>query len=54
MAVAAGQPVSVSKCQTCHQADGSGLADMNPSLIKSKQITGDKQRLIELMISGYQ
>ncbi|MDP4249280.1 MAG: cytochrome c [Bacteroidota bacterium] len=53
MAVAAGQPVYVSKCQTCHQADGSGLPDKTPSLIKSKQITGDKRPLIELLISGH-
>ena len=54
MGVAAGQPLYVSKCQVCHQADGAGLPDKNPSLIKSKLITGDKQQLIELMIKGVQ
>lgn len=54
MAVAAGQPVYASRCQTCHQADGAGLPDMSPSLIKTRLVTEDKQALIELMLTGHQ
>ena len=54
MAVAAGQPVYASRCQTCHQADGAGLPDVSPSLIKTKRVTEDKQALIELMLTGHQ
>jgi mono/diheme cytochrome c family protein len=52
MAYAAGKPVYVANCQNCHQEDGSGLNNGNPSLIKSQQVLGDKDALIEYLLVG--
>jgi mono/diheme cytochrome c family protein len=52
MAMEAGQLVYTGQCLTCHQADGSGSPNMNPPLTRSKQVAGDKQHLIELVING--
>ncbi len=39
-------------CLTCHQADGSGVPRMNPPLIKTSYITGDKSKLIKWVLQG--
>lgn len=39
-------------CLTCHQADGYGVPNMNPPLIKTKYVTGDKKKLILWVLSG--
>src|SRR3954447_13969749 len=39
-------------CLTCHQADGSGVPKMNPPLIKTSYITGDKKKLIQWVLRG--
>ena len=41
-------------CLTCHQADGSGVPMMYPPLIESDWATGDKERLIKLILEGTQ
>ncbi|HEY2728242.1 MAG TPA: cytochrome c [Parafilimonas sp.] len=60
--ISAQQPVQTSKqrgnalykkyCLTCHQADGSGVPKMNPPLIKTSYITGDKTKLIKWVLQG--
>jgi mono/diheme cytochrome c family protein len=52
MSIEAGQLVYTSKCLTCHQADGAGSPEMNPPLIKTKTVLGNKQPLIEGVIKG--
>lgn len=39
-------------CLACHQADGSGVPRMNPPLIKTKWVLGDKTTLINIILKG--
>ncbi len=39
-------------CLTCHQADGSGVPRMNPPLIKTSYVSGDKIKLIKWVLQG--
>lgn len=60
--VASTQPAQTSKqkssalykqyCLTCHQADGGGVPRMNPPLIKTSYVTGDKKKLIKWVLQG--
>jgi mono/diheme cytochrome c family protein len=47
-----GQILFKNICATCHQADGSGVPRMNPSLIKTKYVLGDKTKLIRVLLLG--
>ncbi|MDR3681036.1 MAG: cytochrome c [Flavipsychrobacter sp.] len=40
-------------CISCHQADGGGVPNMNPPLIKSKWVDGDKKVLINILLNGF-
>src|SRR3954453_14788559 len=39
-------------CLTCHQADGGGVPKMNPPLIKTSYVTGDKKKLVQWVLKG--
>jgi len=39
-------------CLTCHQADGSGVPNLNPPLIKTSWVTGEKTKLIKWVLLG--
>ena len=39
-------------CITCHQADGGGVPNMNPPLIKTQYVLGDKARLAHIVLAG--
>jgi len=39
-------------CLTCHQVDGSGVPNLNPPLIKTTFISGDKKKLIGIVLKG--
>lgn len=39
-------------CATCHQTDGSGVPRMNPPLIKTTYVLGDKTKLIKVLLLG--
>ena len=47
-----GKKVYDKYCLSCHQADGGGVPRMNPPLKKTSWVTGDKQRLISIIIKG--
>ncbi len=47
-----GKIVYEKNCLSCHQADGSGVPRMNPPLRKTSWVTGDKQRLITIILKG--
>lgn len=47
-----GKAVYASYCLTCHQADGGGVPRMNPPLIKTEFVNGNKQRLIGIVLNG--
>jgi mono/diheme cytochrome c family protein len=39
-------------CLSCHQDDGSGVPRLNPPLIQTTWVTGDKKKLIKWVLSG--
>lgn len=39
-------------CLTCHQADGEGVQRMNPTLVKTKWVLGDKKALSKIVLNG--
>jgi mono/diheme cytochrome c family protein len=39
-------------CLACHQADGLGVQRMNPPLVKTKWILGDKKALAKIVLNG--
>jgi mono/diheme cytochrome c family protein len=39
-------------CQTCHGADGGGIQSLAPPLNQSEIVTGDKRRLISIVLYG--
>jgi len=47
-----GEKVYKQFCISCHQADGGGVPNMNPPLIKTEYVLGDKQRLIKIILNG--
>jgi mono/diheme cytochrome c family protein len=47
-----GGKVYYEQCLSCHQADGGGVQRMNPPLIKTKWVLGDKMQLIQIVLNG--
>ena len=47
-----GEVVYTQTCLACHQADGGGVPNMNPPLIKTKWVLGDKKQLIKVVLNG--
>jgi mono/diheme cytochrome c family protein len=39
-------------CLSCHQANGTGVPNMNPPLINTSYVSGDKQKLIKWVLKG--
>jgi len=39
-------------CLACHQPDGAGIPRMNPPLIKTTYVLGDKKKLIGIVLNG--
>ena len=50
--LARGQKVYKNVCITCHMADGGGVPNMNPPLIKTEYVLGDKARLAHIVLAG--
>lgn len=47
-----GKQVYETTCITCHQRDGGGVPHLNPPLIKTEYVLGDKSRLIQIVLKG--
>jgi mono/diheme cytochrome c family protein len=47
-----GKKVYDTYCIACHQADGSGVPRMNPPLVKTSYVTGDKKKLVTIVLNG--
>lgn len=47
-----GAKVYQGTCLACHQADAGGVPNMNPPLIKTKWILGDKKALAKIVLKG--
>lgn len=52
--MAYGERVYALRCQTCHQADGRGVAGAFPPLQPNDWVQGDRGRLIRLVLHGVQ
>jgi mono/diheme cytochrome c family protein len=50
--VGRGKIVYEQTCLACHQADGSGVPNLTPPLIKTSFVLGDKGRLIDIVLKG--
>ena len=51
--VARGKIIYTSICLACHMADGGGVPTMNPPLINTEYVLGDKTRLIKIVLNGF-
>jgi mono/diheme cytochrome c family protein len=51
-AIERGKKVYESTCLACHQPDGSGVPSLNPPLVKTKWVLGDKKQLAKLVLKG--
>ncbi|HEY6900382.1 MAG TPA: cytochrome c [Puia sp.] len=49
-----GKQVYLEQCLACHQVDGMGVQGMNPPLIKTKFVLGDKNTLVKIVLNGMQ
>jgi len=47
-----GKAIYTNKCMSCHQVDGSGVPGTYPPLQKSAWVSGDKIRLINVVLNG--
>lgn len=47
-----GKEVYDAVCLACHMADGSGVPGMHPPITDTEWVTGDKERLIDLVLNG--
>lgn len=47
-----GQKVFQSTCIVCHQKDGRGVPALNPPLVKTKYVLGDKAQLVQIVLKG--
>lgn len=48
-----GKRVYEQYCLTCHQADGMGVPSLNPPLSGTSYVLGDKDKLIEIVLKGF-
>jgi mono/diheme cytochrome c family protein len=50
--LAAGKKVYDSYCLPCHMSNGMGAPGMNPPLVETEYVLGDKERLIKVILQG--
>ncbi|MEM6768047.1 MAG: c-type cytochrome [Bacteroidota bacterium] len=50
--LALGKEVYDASCLSCHQVDGGGVPGLNPPLIGTDWVLGDKSRLIKVVLNG--
>ena len=51
--VSRGKIVYANVCLACHMADGGGVQNMNPPLVKTTYVLGDKTTLIKIVLNGF-
>jgi len=51
--LSAGKTVYTNTCLPCHMADGGGVPKMNPPLITTPFVLGDKSKLIGIVLNGF-
>jgi mono/diheme cytochrome c family protein len=50
--VTRGKKVYDKVCLSCHMADGGGVPKMNPPLIQTSYVLGDKKKIIYIVLHG--
>ncbi|MCG2460231.1 cytochrome c [Flavobacteriaceae bacterium F89] len=50
--VAQGKVLYAEHCLSCHQEDGGGAGNMNPPLIQTSYVLGDRATLIKVLLNG--
>jgi mono/diheme cytochrome c family protein len=50
--IARGKLLFKQYCVSCHQENGTGVPRMNPPLVKTEYVLGDKTRLIGILLNG--
>ncbi|MEO6069060.1 MAG: cytochrome c [Chitinophagaceae bacterium] len=50
--IARGKAIYATSCLSCHQADGGGVPNLNPPLIQTKWVLGNKRELIQWVLKG--
>jgi len=53
VSIANGKNIYIQNCASCHQTDGGGAGNMNPPLIKTTYVLGDKTTLIKIVLNGF-
>jgi mono/diheme cytochrome c family protein len=48
-----GTTLYTTHCLSCHQADGGGVPNLNPPLIKTSYVLGSKNDLIGIVLNGF-
>jgi mono/diheme cytochrome c family protein len=48
-----GKIVYTQHCLSCHMADGGGVPNMNPPLVKTSYVLGDRKRIIKVVLNGF-
>jgi len=51
--IAHGKIVFTNVCLACHMADGGGVPNMNPPLINTSYVLGNKAALIKIVLHGF-
>jgi mono/diheme cytochrome c family protein len=51
--IAKGKLVYGKICISCHMADGGGVQNMNPPLVKTTYVLGAKAKLISIVLKGF-
>ena len=49
-----GEKIFNQYCVVCHMKDGAGVPGLNPPLIKTEWVNGDKTQLIKIVLNGSQ
>ena len=49
-----GKVVYGANCLSCHQADGYGVGNLNPPLVGTSWVLGNKNALIQMVLKGSQ
>ena len=47
-----GEAIYMTRCMSCHQTDGAGIAGVFPPLNETEWVVGDKGRLIRIVLDG--
>ncbi|CAN5471965.1 hypothetical protein BH09BAC6_BH09BAC6_26420 [soil metagenome] len=51
--IARGKLVYAKQCLSCHQVDGAGVPRLNPPLINTTYVLGDKATIIKIVMNGF-